>query len=434
MEKGKYFSKSKLSFLLATALTAVLHLFALFASGKGRHRALFISALFSGHIHTDFLGLLTRHLVDHLLAVPSGHRAALTVRDICALLPLLDASGDVGDIGADLVWDILAGFPGDLARHLVEDLSAFLPGDILTLLLRHLVANFLVQGLVDGSSYLVTNLLRDISADLFRHLSSHLLLHILTLRLRDKPAALNIFGSALFFVDSITVFLRPTAGVPLRAFLNRNILASLSWHLVTLVLLDLAAFLPYFHILDCAELCAALLANGGAALVLLDGLGHLPLHGVALHFGNIAALVIEYSVAFLSWYRIEDCIEFCSTLASSLRATLLPGGGFLDREVDSSAFLSQNIIADILRDVAAFSPGDGVEHSGELGLALLVVDSGAAVVILQLSTRDPHVLTDRRMRTGRLLRLLGEERDNYRQEAGEQDENLHSDASSRGKM
>jgi len=125
MEKGKYFPQ--LSLLRSTASTAVLHLLALSASGIGRDRALFISALFPGHIHTDFLRLLTRHLVHHLLAVLSSHRAALSVRDICALLPLLDASGDVGDFGADLVWDILAGFPWDLTRHLVEDLSAFLP-------------------------------------------------------------------------------------------------------------------------------------------------------------------------------------------------------------------------------------------------------------------------------------------------------------------
>jgi len=339
---SKIFTKSR-----SVSIFAVLYLLAMAASGEGRDCTLFISALFT----------------------------------------LLYAGGDVGNTGADLMWDLLARFSRDLARHLVQDLLAVFPGNIMTQLLLHLVANLLVHGFQNSFCHFVALLLRDLPADLFRHLLGYLVRHIIALCCRNKPAALNIFRLALFLVNCVADFLWPTAGVLLTALLSGNILARLCWHQVTLVLLDLPALLPVLHIMDGPKLGAAFLTGGEAALVLVDGLRHLLLHGVALHLRNAAALVLQHQGTFSPWYRVEDGVKLCVAFASGLRSTFLSGRSLLDREVDN----------------------------------------GAAAVVLDLCARDLHVLADGGWGAGGLRSAVGGE--HQRQETS-QDKNLHNAESS----
>jgi len=170
---------------ISIPILAVFYFPTLSAGGEGRYGALHSAALLPGFIHTDLVRFLALHLLSHLLAVLLEGRVAHAVRDIGALLALLNAGGDVGHVGANLVRDLLASFPGDLASHMIQDLMAFLPRNILTGFLLDSVANLLIHGLQDGFRNFVAHLLWDVPADLFRHLFGHQVLHIVALGSRD---------------------------------------------------------------------------------------------------------------------------------------------------------------------------------------------------------------------------------------------------------
>merc|ERR1711942_52764 len=270
--------------------------------------------------------LVSRFLLSLLFAVLNVHSAALLAGD-CPGNPL-------GDGETLILIASVTNLSAGLSRHPVHHVAALLPGHGAAFLPGHEVALLLVNISRPGHGLALANLVGN-------------LLALLT-RLPDVIADLSRNLGALLLVGGGALLLSDVGGLG-----PGHSGAGLAGHRATLLSGLLAARLGVAVTgADLLVPSLALLLLHGPALLLLHSLRHRLLDILAVCLGDIVALLVVLSSAFL-----PGVIHSAAALRI-LGPALLLVISLLDRLGDSPALLVLNITTTLFSDIVTFLTGD----------------------------------------------------------------------------
>merc|ERR1719470_575399 len=273
--------------------------------------ALYIPTLLSGHILTDFLGIVSAFLPWDILANLTWNIHTFLTQHILADF--------LWDIAASILWDIFTNFMRNLPLNNLWNISAYIP--------RHSSAVVQIESVAQLVDYVVAVLPRYINTVLLRSINTMFSWHIIAFRGGDIVAQLLVVVALLAFpLSDRMTFLHVSSGALLLigggalllikggALPGGDVLALFLGYPGAELLVHLPA-LPALHsLLGDGVFGVALPPGASLALLVRHNLAHLVHLGLALLVGHRLAVLVEHLAAGPGRHRVTDSVVLSGAL------------------------------------------------------------------------------------------------------------------------